>query len=203
MPRTARVIDIFIASPGDAKTEREIITALIHQWNATHYGRGDVILHPIRWESHSHPSLEGRPQSIITRKLLSHADMLIALFKGRLGKDTGEYESGTIEEIEECRHAGIPILLYFYDVPPAPPEFSLSSWIYGEHTRSQQRHAKDMADFDQVRRYRARYESHGIVGAYRTIEEFEKLMSFHLDQAISEFLSNRIPGKSGNKESDE
>lgn len=46
--------------------------------------------------------------------------ILVAVFWTRLGTDTGEYASGTMEEVEEFRAAGKPVLLYFSSGPIAP-----------------------------------------------------------------------------------
>lgn len=189
MPRAAQVFEIFIASPGDTFEEREIVTKAIHEWNAIHYRKTDAFLHPVKWESHSYPTLDGRPQSIINKKLLSHADLLVALFKWRLGQDSGQYVSGTIEEIEECYQAGIPILLYFYDTPPSPPLFGLTSYLFGGYAEEMQKYGKALSDFDHVVRYRKRYESRGIIGPYRTFQEFEILIRRQLGQAVAELLT--------------
>jgi hypothetical protein len=120
--RKATVFDILIASPGDAIDERKVVADLSHDWNAIHYRRSPlVMLQPILWESHARPKLGERPQTIINKTLLRSADIVVAIFKHRLGQETGRHQSGTIEEIEEARNAGIPVLLYFNSSRPSPP----------------------------------------------------------------------------------
>jgi Domain of unknown function (DUF4062) len=189
VPRRATVFEIFIASPGDAKVERDIVSDVVDEWNAIHYRSLSDILHAVRWESHSHPQLGDRAQSIINKTLLKNADIVVAIFKGRLGQETGKHQSGTIEEIEEARAAGIPVLLYFYTERPSPPKISFFQILntYDE----QQEYRAALTDFEIVQRCRAHYERQGIVGGYRTIEEFTLLLRPQLYQAVSELISTK------------
>ena len=54
-----------------------------------------------------------RPQAIINRQTLDKCDLLVAIFGTRVGSETGEYDSGTIEEIEEHIALGKPAMVYF------------------------------------------------------------------------------------------
>jgi hypothetical protein len=199
MSRTAAVFDVFIASPSDAADERDNATAIIHEWNAIHYqespqGSPEVFLNPVRWESHSFPTLEAAPQTVINKRLLSHADLLVAVFKGRLGRESDRFESNTIEEIEECIQAGIPILLYFNEMPPAPPITGFIPNLTHESREAMQKHRKALADFEQVQRCRKKFEKRGIIGAYRDIAQFRHLLERQLSQAVG-----RLRAKTANQ----
>lgn len=68
---------------------------------------------------------DGRPEHVgfaircINKQIVESGDILIGIFRYRLGTPTGEAQSGTIEEIEEFRKAGKYVALYFStaDVP--------------------------------------------------------------------------------------
>lgn len=119
MPYDAKVIEIIIASPGDVAEERQIVRDVIAEWNAVYARDRSVVLLPVGWETHSSPELSGRPQQIINERLLAHADLLVGIFWTRVGSPTGKAISGSIEEIQEHRLLGKPVMLYFSNVPVA------------------------------------------------------------------------------------
>jgi len=105
-----------IASPSDVEEERRAIRDVIIKWNYTHSMNSGKVLIPLGWETHSAPLLgseEERPQDVINNMVLKHADVLVGIFKERLGSPTGKEVSGTIEEIKEHHSLGKPVLLYF------------------------------------------------------------------------------------------
>jgi len=117
--RQAIVLSILIASPSDVSDEREIVTKVIHIWNAANSRTTGIMLEPVRWETHAFPSSGERPQAIINKQIVDEGDFLIAIFGNRLGTPTGQAESGTIEEIERYRKSGKLVALYFSsaDIP--------------------------------------------------------------------------------------
>jgi hypothetical protein len=120
MAYDAKVIEIIIASPNDVKKERQIVREVIAEWNAIYARNHSVVLLPVAWETHSSPELSGRPQQMINDRLLVHADILVGIFWTRLGSPTGKAISGSIEEIDEHRRQGKPVMLYFSQVPVPP-----------------------------------------------------------------------------------
>jgi hypothetical protein len=119
MAYDAKIIEVIIASPGDVAAERQIVRDVIAEWNAVYARDRGVVLLPVGWETHSSPELAGRPQQMINDRLLSHADLLVGIFWTRVGSPTGKAISGSIEEIEEHRQQGKPVMLYFSNVPVA------------------------------------------------------------------------------------
>lgn len=117
MPYQATVYRILIASPSDVTSERKAIPDVIGAWNATHSEDYSVVLLPVMWETHSTPEMGDRPQAILNKQLVASCDLLVGAFWTRIGTHTGVSESGTIEEIEEIRKAGKPVLLYFSSQP--------------------------------------------------------------------------------------
>src|SRR5690349_17827035 len=109
----ARVFQIFIASPGDVGDERQIIADVIYEWNYVNAHDRDVVLLPLRWETHASPDMRAGPQAIINRQVVDHCDMAVGVFWTRLGTPTPDAESGTAEEIARVGQAGKPVMLYF------------------------------------------------------------------------------------------
>jgi hypothetical protein len=112
MPRQSISYDILIASPSDTAAERDVISECIRDWNSVHAHDG-IHCRDVRWELDSVPALGERSQAIVNKQLVDHADILIGVFKARLGTTTGVSQSGTVEEIERCDKAGTPVMLYF------------------------------------------------------------------------------------------
>src|SRR4051812_41832398 len=117
MPYDAKVIKVFIASPGDVSTERQIIRDAINEWNTIHSEDKRVFLTAVGWETHAAPAMGERPQGIINSQILAGCDLLVAVFWTRLGSPTGKATSGTVEEIEAHVSSGKPAMLYFSSAP--------------------------------------------------------------------------------------
>ncbi|MCX5868034.1 MAG: DUF4062 domain-containing protein [Proteobacteria bacterium] len=120
MSYQATVFKVMIASPSDITSERVIAREIIHEWNVVNADSRKIVLLPISWESHTSPAMGERPQSIINKQILKDCDLLIGIFWTRLGSPTDEYDSGTVEEIEEHIKAGKPVMLYFSKIPIYP-----------------------------------------------------------------------------------
>lgn len=117
MSYEAIVYNVMIASPSDVNDERQTIREAIFDWNYKHSIPTGKVLIPLGWETHSAPLLgevrEERPQAVINDMVLKHADVLVAIFKTRIGSPTGKAASGTIEEINLHHSLGKYVLLYF------------------------------------------------------------------------------------------
>jgi hypothetical protein len=147
--------------------ERKAIPEVVTLWNAQHSLRTAAILEPVLWETHARPELGGRPQSIINKQIVNNCDILVGAFWTRLGTHTGEAESGTVEEINEFRAAGKPVLLYFSSAPV----------VY---------ESVDQEQYKRLHDYRERVKSEGIVFSYDSVAEFRELLLTHLTGVISE-----------------
>ena len=99
MAYQATVLNVMIASPSDVADERQLVRDAIYEWNAIHSKQFGVMLNPIGWEHNVAPQMGGRPQEIINKNILNDSDILIGIFWTRLGSPTGEFASGTVEEI--------------------------------------------------------------------------------------------------------
>lgn len=119
MPFDAKVFSVMIASPSDVTKERDNIREVLAEWNAINAASRRVVLLPLGWETHSSPSMGERPQAIVNKQVLVDADLLVGVFWTRIGTATGEYPSGTVEEIEEHVAKKKPAMLYFSSAPAA------------------------------------------------------------------------------------
>ncbi|MCG2607144.1 DUF4062 domain-containing protein [Acinetobacter sp. SM34] len=99
MAYQATILNVMIASPSDVAEERQLIRDAIYEWNAIHSKQFGVMLNPVGWENNVAPQMGSRPQEIINKRILNNSDILLAIFWTRLGTETGEYVSGTVEEI--------------------------------------------------------------------------------------------------------
>ena len=165
MPYSATVYKVMIASPSDVANERQIIRDVIHEWNAIHSNDKAIVLMPVGWESHSSPQMGLRPQEVINRQVLKDCDLLIAAFWTRVGSPTGEFSSGTIEEIEEHLSSGKPAMIYFSDLPVRPDSVDAEQY----------RALKDFKDSCKNR---------GLIESYNSMSEFREKTSRHLAQTI-------------------
>jgi len=104
MPKKVEVYNIFIASPSDAKEERDIVKNIIYEWNTVNFN-SDIRFEPVLWELHSRPD-SGRGQEVINQQLLNKSDIAISIFKQKLGE-------GTLEEVQLFKDHQKPIMVYF------------------------------------------------------------------------------------------
>jgi len=96
MPLNALVVRVFIASPSDTVNARRALRQTLEDWNSDHAEHDKIMLLPILWERDATPEVGDPPQAIINRQLVDVADMLIGVFRTRLGTPTGEAESGRL-----------------------------------------------------------------------------------------------------------
>jgi hypothetical protein len=117
MSFNATVYRVMIASPGDVQAERDIVRDVVHEWNAVNAIRRGIVLLPVGWETDLAPEMGDAPQTIIDKRILKDADLLVGIFWTRIGTPTANYASGAVEEIEEHLAAKKPAMLYFSMAP--------------------------------------------------------------------------------------
>lgn len=125
MSYEAKVFRVLIASPSDVVDEREIAVKTIQEWNDLNSAERQIVLLPLRWETHSAPEYGKRPQEVINRQMVDHCDLLIGAFWTRIGSPTGIADSGTLEEIERVASQGKPVMLYFSQAKKDPDDIDL------------------------------------------------------------------------------
>jgi len=166
MSYQAMVFNVMIASPGDVQTERNIVRDVVNEWNHVNSATQKIVLLPVGWETHSTPSMGDRPQSIINWQVLKDSDLLIAIFRTRLGTPTGKAASGTVEEIEEHVKAGKPAMLYFYATPVAPDNY-------------------DHDQYQALNKFKEECKQRGLYGTYNSNPEFYKKIRRHIGKTLN------------------
>ena len=167
MPYDGRVYRILIASPSDVEDEREIAVRVIQEWNDLHsHGRKIVIL-PLRWETHTAPEFNMRPQEVINRAIVDECDLLVGIFWTRIGSPTGAADSGTLEEIERAGKAGKPIMLYFSKVAIDPDNI-------------------DTGQIERLKQFKAKTYPEGLVEHYKSHIEFRDKFSKQIEMRVRE-----------------
>jgi hypothetical protein len=161
MPYQATVLRVMIASPKDVDDEREIIRAVIHEWNAVNSAKRQLVLLPVGWETHSSPQMGEPPQAIINRQVLEACDILIAVFWTRLGSPTGSFPSGTVEEVKRHIANGKEAMIYFSSRPISPEKLNPEQ-------------------FQNVVRFKEECKAEGLIQEYGSLEEFRATVSRQL-----------------------
>jgi len=154
----ATVFKVMIASPSDVTVERNIIREILYEWNAINAEKNNIVLLPVSWESHAVPEMGDRPQAIINKRVLQGCDLLVGVFWTRIGTDTGEYISGTVEEIEEHIKGGKPVMLYFSQAPVIPDSV-------------------DQEQYNKLKEFKEKCKNRGLFETYNNVNDFRN--KFH------------------------
>ncbi|MGA2937404.1 MAG: hypothetical protein ABSF52_09945 [Syntrophobacteraceae bacterium] len=187
MSYQATVYRILVASPGDVTKERQAIPEVIGIWNDAHSEDHGVVLVPVRWETHSTPTMGDRPQAILNKQIVNSCDILIGAFWTRIVIHTGIAESGTVEGIEEFRNSGKPILLYFSSVPVMPGSV-------------------DPEQYKRLLEFKRGFRRHGLTEDYSSIGELREKLLRHLTRVVKDvhgepdFVSTRVRKTLGESE---
>jgi len=147
-----------IASPGDVAAERAVVREVVSEWNSTNGAHANVMLLAVGWETDVAPEMGDAPQSIIDKRIVANADLLVGMFWTRLGTPTASYASGAVEEIEEHLKAGKPAMLYFSSAP-TPPD------------------AIDATQYQALKAFRDSCRTRGLYSTYSDAEDFRRKFS--------------------------
>jgi hypothetical protein len=124
----ANVLKVMIASPSDVADEREIVTNVLYQWNNANAVTRELVLQPVKWETHSSPQMGAPAQSLLNEHLLLDADIVVGIFGTRVGTATTDFISGSVEEIKRHVATGKLAMLYFSHVPVDPHAIDPKQW---------------------------------------------------------------------------
>lgn len=161
MTYQANVYRVMLASPSDVKEERDEFPQILDTWNALHSFHEKAVILPVKWETHSTPEMGDRPQAIINKRIVKDSDILIGIFWTKLGTPTGIADSGSVEEVEEFRSEGKPVLLYFSSRP-----------VVADSINSEQ--------YQYLKTFREKCMSEGLVATYNSVSEFRETLLRHL-----------------------
>src|SRR4051794_17439678 len=171
MPRTAQIVSILIASPGDVERQRDVIHGEVESWNRSALSRTlGVQLEALRWELDAIPELgTGDAQSVINRQLRDDADIVVGIFHTRIGTRTARAESGTAEEIENSASDGKPVHVYV-DVSDVPINH-------------------DPEQLASLKRYVARLSTRGLLREVASDDELARHVRLALDRDVATLLA--------------
>ena len=174
----ARVFRVLLASPSDVTEEREIAVRTIQEWNDLNAAERQLVLLPLRWETHSAPEYGRRPQEVINRQVVDRCDLLVGIFWTRIGSPTGVSDSGTIEEIERVAIKGKPVMLYFSQAHQDPEEL-------------------DLDQLAKLREFKAKTFPKALVEKYGNSIEFKEKLSKQLEIQLRGLLVEEGSGQPG------
>lgn len=169
MPVPGVIYRVLIASPGDVDGERKTIRDALLSWNSSNTRYTSVAIEPVMWETHSRPDATGRAQASLNSQLVNWCDFGIACFWSTSGTPTGDFQGGTIEEIDELQKAGKPVMIYF--CKRAIPQHAASDDGY-----------RRLIEFKSSIKDRALYRE------YETVDELANLVQSHVSKLMQELL---------------
>jgi hypothetical protein len=176
MAYNARVFRILIASPSDVQQEREAAVRVIQRWNDLYSNTRGVVILPVRWETHTAPEFNVRPQEAINLQIVDDADLVVGIFWTRIGTPTGEAASGTVEEIERVAQAGKQVMLYFSQAPMNPYEVE----------------SRQMA---KVKSFRENVQTNARIETFTSLLDFQDKFADHLEMRIRKLLEADAGGQ--------
>lgn len=165
----ARVLAVLIASPGDTADARDAVERTIMSWNRDRARRERVVLLPVRWEVDAVPELGFDGQSVINRQLVDDCDVVVALFHARLGAPTSRAASGTVEEIEDAIARGVPVHVYFSEMPVPR----------GVHPD----------ELKRLNEYRKDLQGQGLLGSYASLDDLSAKVRTALERDVHQLVT--------------
>lgn len=167
MSYEATVFNVMIASPGDVASERAIVRGVIAEWNVVHSANRKIVLLPTGWESHSSPEMGDSAQSIINKQILDKCDLLVGVFWTRIGTQTNDYASGTVEEIEKHIASNKPVMLYFSEQPAIPDSI-------------------DYNQYQELKKFKESCKDRGLYEKYDSHSQFKEKFNRQLQLKVNE-----------------
>jgi len=128
MSYLATVYNVMISAPSDVEEECKVAHDVVHAWNFDNAEHMKKILLPVNWKNSTVPEAGTPAQKSINKQLVDKVDILVAIFKHRLGTPTKNAISGTVEEIQEVLEAKKPVLLYFSEESVPQRESEGAQW---------------------------------------------------------------------------
>lgn len=162
----ANVLTVLIASPGDVADERDLATEEMHRWNAANATSRQLILSPVRWETHSSPQMGAHPQALLNEQILTGVDIVAGIFGTRIGTATPGYLSGSVEEIKRHVAAGKLAMIYFSRVPVDPNTINHDQWA-------------------ALQQFKEECRTGGLYHEYETKEQFKQDFGHHLSLELN------------------
>lgn len=167
MARTIQQFEVLVSCPSDLQDIVSDINQTVERFNETYSNYLGIQIKARHWTTDSYPKSGGRPQGLLNEILVDSCDAAIAVFWTKFGTPTGEFGSGTEEEIEMMLQDNKQVFLYFaeMDVP------------YGETIDP------------RVKEFKENYSEKGLYWTFKNKEGFREMLFAHLSK---HFLNSRI-----------
>ena len=172
------ILKIFLGSPSDVKTERELIFALQNDLNHLIGKPNNIRFEFVNWEKDAYPGIGIDAQDVINNSINEDFDIFIGIFWLKFGTKTNRAESGTEEEFEIAwkRYNQNPnashIMMYFKTASP--------SNIYDF----------DFKQFEKVKNFKTSLQTRGVLyWEFETPEDLKNLLLIHLSSLIKDKFS--------------
>jgi len=168
-------LKVFVASPGDALQERDIVSVVVQELRRTIGDIRGVELEVVRWETHAWPDVGADAQDVINTQIGEY-DVLVGIMWKRFGTPTKRSASGTGEEFERAydlfTQYGRPKIMFYFRKAPFYP-----------------RDEKELSQIRKVIRFRKKLERLGVLfWEYLEPIDFERDVREHLIRQILEVI---------------
>ena len=190
-PEVARIVRIFVSSPGDVAAERRALDDVVDAINRTQASDHGVRFELQTWEKDVVPRIGPPPQAVVNEQTRDF-DVYLGFMWGRFGTPTATHGSGTEEEFRKAADSwaasGTPwIMFYFREDAPVI------------------RSSADAEQFTKVLKFREELQSRGIIGAYTGVDggadSFTKQVDTHLRLLLPKLKVTQAAPPSKSKES--
>ncbi len=172
-----KVLQVFVASPGDVVSERESLEDVIREFNITWGDKNRVLLNLVKWETHTYPDFGNGPQDVINTQIGDSYDIFLGIMWTRFGTPTQNAESGTEEEFNRAYNRlkdspkDIKIMFYFKDAAVSPSKV--------DGVQLQKVHQfKEIISVDYG----------GLYHEFETTEQFQTKVRMHLSKIVQDWL---------------
>ncbi|WP_379093342.1 hypothetical protein [Pedobacter sp. UC225_65] len=171
-----KIINCFIASPGDTAEERKVCLKIIEEMN---HGLGMAYgfsIKSLTWENNSRPAVGDYSQAVISDQLGDDYQIFIGIMYKKFGTPTKSAGSGTEEEFdkayEKVKTDNIELMFYFNDAPSQISEI-------------------DITELSKIKAFKERLKSLGAYyWPYNGVLEFENFLRKHLTDHFNKIYSN-------------
>lgn len=133
MPKQITTLSIFLASPSDVPSERNIVKEVINDLNQNYLKSLNLNFELLSWEDSTFPNFGDYPQDVINKQIGDDYDIFIGILWSRFGTPTNRAESGTLEEFQRANSRRlnkeqVNICFYFKTDPIDPYQIDLEQF---------------------------------------------------------------------------
>lgn len=177
MKKEIDIVKVFIASPGNTKEERKIITEVVNDINKNQGNDSNFRIESVMWEEDSYSGIGSEAQDVINNQLYDY-DIFLGLMNNYAGSPTKRARSGTEDEFDRAyeKYCEAPnkirIMFYFRNSQMKLLDININQTI-------------------EVLRFKEKISDLGVLyDRYETTDEFRRKINNHLIKSVKEFIKN-------------